>query len=158
MKHKQTWMKATLAAITVMALTGCSHNPGMMVIGKHLKIGTTEYGELSYLNGFSFLDCARENSGWRIEINDNAGLSFDKTTNTLKGVKSITRVIGGQATGYLVDLAEASPDAAMVYIVNNTPDKMLDILEKLTKEHAISSQKEENKAEDKKHPSNNNEQ
>ena len=145
MKHKQTWMKATLAAITVMALTGCSHNPGILTLGKQMKIGTTEYGELSYLNGFSLLDCARENSGWRIEINDSEGLSFDKTTNTLKGVKSITRVIGGQATGYLVDLAEASPDAAMVYIVNNTPDKMLDILEKLAKEHAITPKKDEDK-------------
>ena len=150
MKRKQTWMKLALALAMIFTLTGCSHNPGMMVIGKHLKIGTTEYGELSYLNGFSFLDCARENSGWRIEINDNAGLSFDKTTNTLKGVKSITRVIGGQATGYLVDLAEASPDAAMVYIINNTPDKILNIFEKLTKEHAISSKKEEDKAENKK--------
>lgn len=137
--------KIALAVAIAAVMCGCSHNPGMMVIGKHLKIGTAEYGELSYLNGFSFLDCARENSGWRIEINDNAGLSFDKTTNTLKGVKSITRVIGGQATGYLVDLAEASPDAAMVYIVNNTPDKMLDILEKLAKEHAITPKKDEDK-------------
>lgn len=145
MKHKLTWMKATLAAIAVMALAGCSHNPGILTLGKQLKIGTTEYGELSYLNGFSLLDCARENSGWRIEINDNAGLSFDKTTNTLKGVKSITRVIGGQATGYLVDLAEASPDAAMVYIVNNTPGNMLDILEKLEKEHAVTTNKDEEK-------------
>lgn len=142
MKTK-TLTKIALAVAIAIVMCGCSHNPGMMVIGKHLKIGTTEYGELSYLNGFSFLDCARENSGWRIEINDNAGLSFDKTTNTLKGVKSITRVIGGQATGYLVDLAEASPDAAMVYIVNNTPDKMLDILEKLTKEHIITPKKDE---------------
>lgn len=149
MKTK-TLTKIALAVAIAVVMCGCSHNPGMMVIGKHLKIGTTEYGELSYLNGFSFLDCARENSGWRIEINDNAGLSFDKTTNTLKGVKSITRVIGGQATGYLVDLAEASPDAAMVYIINNTPDKILNIFEKLTKEHAISSKKEEDKAEDKK--------
>lgn len=144
MKTK-TLTKIALAVAIAVVMCGCSHNPGMMVIGKHLKIGTTEYGELSYLNGFSFLDCARENSGWRIEINDNAGLSFDKTTNTLKGVKSITRVIGGQATGYLVDLAEASPDAAMVYIVNNTPDKMLDILEKLSKEHAITPKKDEDK-------------
>ena len=150
MKHKQTWMKTALAAIAAVALTGCSHNPGMMVIGKHLKIGTTEYGELSYLNGFSFLDCARENSGWRIEINDNAGLSFDKTTNTLKGVKSITRVIGGQATGYLVDLAEVSPDAAMVYVINNTPDKMADVLEKMAKIHAVSAKKDDEKEGEKK--------
>ena len=150
MKHKQTWMKTALAAIAAVTLTSCSHNPGMMVIGKHLKIGTTEYGELSYLNGFSFLDCARENSGWRIEINDNAGLSFDKTTNTLKGVKSITRVIGGQATGYLVDLAEASPDAAMVYVINNTPDKMADVLEKMAKIHAVPAKKDDEKEGEKK--------
>ena len=143
--------KIALAVAIAAWMCGCSHNPGMMVIGKHLKIGTAEYGELSYLNGFSFLDCARENSGWRIEINDNAGLSFDKTTNTLKGVKSITRVIGGQATGYLVDLAEASPEAAMLYVVNGTPTKIKDALEELSRQKTVkpSAKKEENENEKK---------
>lgn len=149
MKTK-TLTKIALAVAIAVVMCGCSHNPGILTLGKQLKIGTTEYGELSYLNGFSLLDCARENSGWRIEINDSEGLSFDKTTNTLKGVKSITRVIGGQATGYLVDLAEASPDAAMVYIVNNTPGNMLDILEKLEKEHAVTTKKDDEKEKEQK--------
>lgn len=145
MKTK-TLTKIALAVAIAAVMCGCSHNPAMMTIGQQVKIGTAEYGELTYLNGFAIVDCSRENSGWRIEIDDAVGLGFDQTTKTLKGVKSITRFIGGQATGYLVDLAEASPEAAMLYVVNGTPTKIKDALEELSMQKTVkpSAKKEEN--------------
>lgn len=150
MKTK-TLTKIALAVAIAAVMCGCSHNPAMMTIGQQVKIGTAEYGELTYLNGFAIVDCSRENSGWRIEIDDAVGLGFDQTTKTLKGVKSITRFIGGQATGYLVDLAEASPEAAMLYVVNGTPTKIKDALEELSRQKTVkpSAKKEENENEKK---------
>lgn len=150
MKTK-TLTKIALAVAIAAVMCGCSHNPAMMTIGQQVKIGTAEYGELTYLNGFAIVDCSRENSGWRIEIDDAVGLGFDQTTKTLKGVKSITRFIGGQATGYLVDLAEASPEAAMLYVVNGTPTKIKDALEELSMQKTVkpSAKKEENENEKK---------
>ena len=150
MKTK-TLTKIALAVAIAAVMCGCSHNPAMMTIGQQVKIGTAEYGEITYLNGFAIVDCSRENSGWRIEIDDAVGLGFDQTTKTLKGVKSITRFIGGQATGYLVDLAEASPDAAMLYVVNGTPTKIKEALEELSRKQTVkpSAKKEENENEKK---------
>lgn len=133
--------KIALAVAIAAVMCGCSHNPAMMTIGHQLKIGTAEYGEMSYLNGFAIVDCSRENSGWRIEIDDQVGLSFDKTTQTLKGVKSITRFIGGQVTGYLVDLAEVAPDAAAIYMMNATNGA--EWLEKAVQQQKQGAKKEE---------------
>lgn len=112
---KKTTIFAILFIFTLL-LCSCSHNPAAVVMGRQLKVGTAEYGELTYLNGFSIVDCARENSEWQIDINDADGISFDAATHTLKGVKSIRRRIGKQVTGYLNDLAKNSPDAAMEYL------------------------------------------
>ena len=106
----------TLVATLALLLCSCSHNPAALVLGRQIKLGTAEYGDLTYLNGFSLVDCSRENSEWQIDINDSDGISFDPATNTLKGVKSIRRRIGKQVTGYLNDLAENSPEAAIEYL------------------------------------------
>ena len=113
-------MKKTLfvmfVVIGAVLFCSCSHNPAALVLGRQIKLGTAEYGDLTYLNGFSLVDCSRENSEWQIDINDSDGISFDPATQTLKGVKSIRRRIGKQVTGYLNDLAENSPEAAIEYL------------------------------------------
>lgn len=102
--------------ILLLVATGCSHNPAVMTIGRRIHIGTAEYGDLTYLNGFAIVDCSRENSEWEIEIDDTDGLSFDPTTKTLRGVKKIRRRIGKQVTGYLKDISENSPEAVTEYL------------------------------------------
>lgn len=94
----------------------CSHNPLTMVFGKQAKIGNLEYGELSYLNGLAIVDVSRENSSWTIEVDDEAGLSYDAETKTLKGIKKIERRIGKQVTGYLNELADKNADSVK-YVV-----------------------------------------
>ncbi len=119
-KEKKKMKKTIiLAIISVLALCSCarfSHNVSGVAVGKEVKIGSPEYGELLYLDGFSLVDFSRENSEWQIDINDSDGISFDPATQTLKGVKSIRRRIGKQVTGYLNDLADKSPEAAIEYL------------------------------------------
>lgn len=95
---------------------GCSHNPVGMVFGKQMKAGNIEYGEISYLNGLAIVDVSRENSSWSIEVDDEAGLSYDAESKTLKGIKKITRTIGRQATGYINELAEKDPECVKAIV------------------------------------------
>lgn len=110
-----------LISIAIMSCLLCScshfsHNVAGLAIGTKAQIGSPEYGEILWMNGFSLIDFSRENSEWEIEIDDNAGLSFDSSTKTLKGVKRIRRRIGKQVTGYLKDLAKENPEAAIEYL------------------------------------------
>ena len=105
-----------IAASLLLFAAGCSHNPAIFTIGKQFKIGTTEYGEISYINGLAIVDCSRENSSWELEIDDEDGITFDKATNTIKGVRKIRRIIGKQVTGYLVDLAKVDKCIANEYV------------------------------------------
>jgi hypothetical protein len=43
-------------------------------------------------------------------------MTYDKTSGSLKGVKTIKRTLGPQITGYLKDLAEKDPEAARKYM------------------------------------------
>jgi len=96
-----------------------SHNASAVAFGKKLRVGSVEYGDITYLNGFSLIDLSRENSEWQIDIDDEAGISFDPSTQTLRGVKSIRRRIGKQVTGYLNDLSEKSPEAVAAYLAGD---------------------------------------
>lgn len=118
---RKTTMKRLIAIATLMLLAvGCSHNMGSLVIGEKLGLGSPEYGNFTWVNGLLLFDCPRENSYWEIELDSNIGVSFDKETNTIRGVKRIRRVIGRQVTGYLKDVAKYSPDAVGAYLDDET--------------------------------------
>ena len=117
-------MKKTLlaiAAVAALAFTGCSHNPAVFAFGKLARIGNVEYGEVSYINGVYILDVSRENSSWEMEVDDEAGIQYDSSTGNIKGIKKIKRTIGPQVSGYLVDLAEESPEVAQAWVNNVHP-------------------------------------
>ncbi len=103
---KENLFTATFAILVVLLLAGCSHNFGVCVIGKGVIVGEAGF---QFFNGFALLDTSRENSSWSIELTDedapaSAGSNF-------KGVRKITRTLGRQASGYLVDLAKEDPKA-----------------------------------------------
>lgn len=112
-------MKKAYMLCLVLFFVGCSHNAAIFTIGKQLKIGNAEYGEISYINGIAIVDLSRENSGWEMEIDEEDGLQYDSKTGTVKGVKKIKRNIGKQITGYLVDLAETDSKAVEKYLSDN---------------------------------------
>jgi len=105
--------------IITLLITGCSHNPAVFTMGKRTNVGF-DPGQLSanisWTDGLNIVDVPRENSSFEIEVDEGSGLSFDPTTNTIRGVRKITRKTGIQISGYLVELAEASPEAAAEYI------------------------------------------
>jgi hypothetical protein len=116
-------MKTTSVLLTVAilaaVLVGCSHNPAIFTVGKRTNIGF-DPGQLaaniSWTDGLNIVDVPRENSSWELEVDESMGLAFDPATNSLSGVRKITRKTGVQVTGYLVDLAKYAPAAALAYI------------------------------------------
>lgn len=104
---------------SLLAAPGCSHQAASLTWGTKATVGInpqTFTANVSYIDGFSLLDLARENSGWEIEIDSENGISFDKKTGKLTGVKKVRRFIGPQMTGYLVDLAKKDREFAIEYI------------------------------------------
>jgi len=95
---------------------GCSHNAAILTFGKTFRIAGGEYGGLIYVNGISIVDVSRENSELELEIDDEAGISYNEDEKTLTGVKKIKFKVGKQVSGYLVDLAKVDPDAATEYL------------------------------------------
>lgn len=112
-------MRVILSLVVMVVLTGCGHNTAMLMIGKKGTIGIDPQSmsmNAQYMDGFALGDVSRENSEWEIEIDDAAGISYDSKEGSLKGVKKLKRKLGPQITGYLVDLAEKSPEAAKAYM------------------------------------------
>ena len=113
-------MKNTLAIIAFAAicaaLASCSHNPAQFVLGEQTRIGFGDYGTFNAVEGLVINDIPRENTAFMLELDSEHGVSYDPASGTVKGVKSITRIVGPQVTGYLVDLAKASPEAALEYL------------------------------------------
>lgn len=111
--------KAIITLILTLFFAGCSHNPAVFTLGKRTNIGFDPgqmTANISWSDGLNVVDVPRENSSFEITVNEDTGMSFDPATNTIKGVKKITRRTGVQITGYLVDLAKVSPEAAVEYI------------------------------------------
>jgi len=100
-------------------IAGCSHNPAIFTMGKRTNIGfdpASMSANISWTDGLNIIDIPRENSSFSIEVDEAMGLKFDPVTNTIQGVKKITRRTGVQVSGYLVELAESNPELAAKYL------------------------------------------
>lgn len=107
-----------VAAMVALA-AGCSHNVGGFTIGTRTQAGIDPQNmtaNISHTDGLNVIDVSRENSEWEIEINDETGVTVDKKTGNIKGIKRIHRKVGPQVTGYLVDLVKESPEFAKWYL------------------------------------------
>ena len=107
---------ALFGLAAVFLFTDCSHNPAQFVFGEQTRLGFGDYGTFSTVEGIVVNDIPRENTEFSIEIDAEKGVEYDPASGTLKGVKKITRKVGPQITGYLVDLAKVSPEAAVEYL------------------------------------------
>lgn len=100
---------------------GCSHNVGGFTIGTRTQAGIDPQNmtaNISHTDGLNVIDVCRENSEWEIEINDDTGVTVDKKTGNIKGIKKIRRKVGPQVSGYLVELAKESPEFAKWFLEN----------------------------------------
>lgn len=117
-KIRTTIVIGATAALVVVA-AGCSHNVGGFTIGTRTQAGIDPQNmtaNISHTDGLNVIDVSRENSEWEIEIDDESGVTVDKKTGNIKGIKRIRRKVGPQVTGYLVDLAKESPEFAKWYL------------------------------------------
>jgi len=106
-------------AILAFIVSGCSHNPIVVTSGKRTNIGFDPgslSASISWTDGLNLIEVPRENTSWELEVAEGQGLGFDPATNTLHGVRKVTRKVGPQVSGYLVKLAKASPEAASEYV------------------------------------------
>jgi hypothetical protein len=107
------------AAVLAFVLAGCSHNTGAFTVGTRVNAGLDPQNataNISYTDGLNVVDVSRENASWELEVDGDNGVSVDKQTGTIKGVKRIKREVGPQITGYLVDLSEKDPEMARSYV------------------------------------------
>lgn len=112
-------IRALIAGVSILLLAGCSHNSALLMMGKKGSIGVdpqTYTVNAQYMDGLALGDVSRENSEWELTVDDDAGISYDSKTGSLKGVKKIRRKLGPQISGYLVDLAEKDSEAARKYM------------------------------------------
>ena len=106
-----------IAAAMLLLLAGCGHNTGVMTLGTRVHVGVDPQNvtaDLSYNDGLNLSDISRENSMWVIEVDNTTGVTVGKD-GSVKGVKSIRRVVGPQMNGYLVDLAKSDPALVQKY-------------------------------------------
>jgi len=107
------------ASLLAGMLTACSHNAGGFTVGTRAQIGIDPENmtaNISYVDGLNVIDVSRENSEWELEIDSENGVTVDKKTGNIKGIKRIKRKVGPQVTGYLVDLAKQNPELAALYL------------------------------------------
>lgn len=112
-------IKVIIASVCAISIMGCSHNSALLMMGKKASIGVdpqTYTVNAQYMDGLALGDVSRENSEWELSIDDNAGVSYDSKTGTLKGVKQIRRKLGPQISGYMVDLADKDPESVRKYM------------------------------------------
>lgn len=114
-----------MACACALLMTGCGHSGNLVGVGKVFKIGNGEYG-LTYVNGLFMVNGTRENTESIIETNDSDALGNPSDVKTVRAIRYRT---GMQINGYLVDLAEKSPETAVEYVkvMPSLPNKPTDL-------------------------------
>lgn len=105
----------TIACVITLFAAGCtkiSHSGTLTATGKVFKVGGEAYN-LLYVNGMVHMDIVRENVESIVETNDSDGLGDPAD---IKTVRTIRFKNGPIISGYAVDLAKVSPEAAVEYV------------------------------------------
>ena len=101
-------------AVFAMLMAGCSHNVGMVGIGTGFRAGGGEYG-INYGEGLFGTFVTKDGIRFKAELDSTTGFSYDPTTNSYKGIRSIEYSLPPQITGYAVDFARENPEVAKAY-------------------------------------------
>ena len=101
-------------AVFVMLMAGCSHNVGMVGIGTGFRAGGGEYG-INYGEGLFGTFVTKDGIKFKAELDSTTGFSYDPTTNSYKGIRSVEYSLPPQITGYAVDFARENPEVAKAY-------------------------------------------
>ena len=104
----------TFVAVFAMLMAGCSHNVGMVGIGTGFRAGGGEYG-INYGEGLFGTFVTKDGIRFKAELDSTTGFSYDPTTNSYKGIRSVEYSLPPQITGYAVDFAKDNPEVAKAY-------------------------------------------
>ena len=107
-------ISVAFVAVFVMLMAGCSHNVGMVGIGTGFRAGGGEYG-INYGEGLFGTFVTKDGIKFRAELDSTTGFSYDPTTNSYKGIRSVEYSLPPQITGYAVDFAKDNPEVAKAY-------------------------------------------
>lgn len=102
------------AIVGCLFLSSCGHNVGLVGVGTGFRLGNGEYG-FSYGDGLFGTFVTKEGAYFKAEIDNTTGVSFDPTTNSYKGIKSVEYSLPPQINGYAVEFARENPDVAKEY-------------------------------------------
>ena len=113
-KMKNLISFAFVAVFVMLLMAGCGHNVGMVGIGTGFRAGGSGYG-INYGEGLFGTFVTKDGIKFKAEIDSTTGFSYDPSTNSYKGIRSIEYSLPPQITGYAVDFAKENPDVAKTY-------------------------------------------
>lgn len=113
-KMKNLITIAFIATFGMMFMTSCSHNVGMVGIGTGFRAGGGEYG-INYGEGMFGTFVTKDGIRFKAELDSTTGFSYDPSTNSYKGIRSVEYSLPPQITGYAVDFAKENPEVAKAY-------------------------------------------
>ena len=101
-------------AVFAMLMAGCSHNVSTIGIGTGFRAGGSGYG-IDYGEGLFGTFVTKDGIKFKAELDSTTGFSYDPTTNSYKGIRSVEYSLPPQITGYAVDFAKDNPEVAKAY-------------------------------------------
>ena len=113
-KMKNLITIAFIAVIGILLMTSCGHNVGMVGIGTGFRAGGGEYG-INYGEGLFGTFVTKDGIRFKAELDSTTGFSYDPSTNSYKGIRSVEYSLPPQITGYAVDFAKENPEVAKAY-------------------------------------------
>lgn len=103
-----------MAFVGVLMLSGCGHNVGLVGLGTGWRLGNGEYG-FAYGEGLFGTFVTKDGVHFKAELDSTNGFSYDPSTNTYKGIRSVEYSLPPQVTGYAVEFAKENPEVAKAY-------------------------------------------
>ena len=94
--------------------TSCSHNVGTIGFGTGFRAGGSGYG-IDYGEGLFGTFVTKDGIRVKAELDSTTGFSYDPSTNSYKGIRSVEYSLPPQITGYAVDFAKENPEVAKAY-------------------------------------------
>ena len=114
MKIRAFVIALAIAIAGACLLTSCSHNVGTLGIGTGFRAGGSGYG-IDYGEGLFGTFVTKDGIRFKAELDSTTGFSYDPSTNSYKGIRSIEYSLPPQITGYAVDFAKENPEVAKAY-------------------------------------------
>ena len=114
MKIRTFVIALALAIAGACFLTSCSHNVGTIGFGTGFRAGSSEYG-INYGDGLFGTFVTKDGIRFKAELDSTTGFSYDPSTNSYKGIRSVEYSLPPQITGYAVDFAKENPEVAKAY-------------------------------------------